>query len=164
VLFSSDRPANEENVMKAVVQRVSKASVTVDSQVVGSIGPGLMILLGVTRGDGEEQAHWLANKIAGLRIFEDEEGKMNRSLLDVGGSALVVSQFTLYGDCRKGRRPSFTHAAHPEIAEPLCERFITLLREAGVSQVESGVFGAYMQVEIHNDGPVTLIVERSAKG
>jgi len=146
--------------MKAVVQRVSRASVTVDGETVGAIGPGLMILLGVTHRDGEEQARWLANKVAGLRIYEDAEGKMNRSLLDEGGSALVVSQFTLYGDCRKGRRPSFTDAARPEVAEPLCERFIGLLREAGVGQVESGVFGAHMTVEIHNDGPVTLILER----
>jgi D-tyrosyl-tRNA(Tyr) deacylase len=119
-----------------------------------------MILLGVAHADGEEQAEWLARKIAGLRIFEDIEGKMNRSLLDVGGGALVVSQFTLYGDCRKGRRPSFTNAARPEQAEPLCERFIGYLRDTGVSQVESGVFGAHMQVEILNDGPVTLVIER----
>ena len=145
--------------MRAVVQRVSAASVVVDGETVGDIGAGLMILLGVTHSDGEEQARWLARKIVGLRIFEDDAGKMNRSLLDVDGSALVVSQFTLYGDCRKGRRPSFTKAAHPEIAEPLCEQFITFLREAGVP-VESGVFGAHMMVEIHNDGPVTLIVER----
>lgn len=146
--------------MKAVVQRVSRASVIIDGEVVGAIGPGLMILLGVTHRDGEEQARWLANKVAGLRIYEDAEGKMNRSLTEVGGSALVVSQFTLYGDCRKGRRPSFTDAARPEVAEPLCERFIELLREGGVGQVESGVFGAHMMVEIHNDGPVTLILER----
>jgi D-tyrosyl-tRNA(Tyr) deacylase len=147
--------------MRAVIQRVSQAKVTVDNQVVGAIGPGLLILLGVAHDDGEEQARWLASKIAGLRIFEDEEGKMNRSLLEVEGSALVVSQFTLYGDARKGRRPSFTDAARPEVAEPLCDRFVELLREEGVSQVESGVFGAYMQVEIHNDGPVTLILERT---
>jgi D-tyrosyl-tRNA(Tyr) deacylase len=146
--------------MKAVVQRVSKASVAVDDQVVGAIGRGVVILLGVTHGDGEEQAAWLANKIAGLRIYEDAEGKMNLGLLEIGGEALVVSQFTLYGDCRKGRRPSFTHAARPEVAEPLCERFIELLGQAGVERVESGVFGAHMMVEIHNDGPVTLILER----
>ena len=146
--------------MRAVVQRVAKASVTVDGEVVGEIDRGFMILLGVTHSDGEEQARWLANKVAGLRVFEDDENKMNRSLLDVGGSALVVSQFTLYGDCRKGRRPSFTGAAHPDHAEPLCERFIEFLREAGIGRVERGVFGAHMQVEIHNDGPVTLILER----
>jgi D-tyrosyl-tRNA(Tyr) deacylase len=148
--------------MRAVVQRVSQASVTVDGEVVGAIDRGVMILLGVTHGDAEEQARWLANKIAGLRIYEDAEGKMNLGLLDVGGEALVVSQFTLYGDCRKGRRPSFTHAARPEIAEPLCERFIEFLRQAGLQRVESGVFGAHMMVEIHNDGPVTLIIERAA--
>jgi len=149
--------------MKAVVQRVCKASVAVAGKEVGAIGAGLMILLGVAHTDGEEEVCWLARKIAELRIFEDDEGKMNRSLLQVGGSALVVSQFTLYGDCRKGRRPSFTDAAAPEIAAPLCERFIELLRQAGVGRVESGVFGANMQVEIHNDGPVTLIVEREAE-
>jgi D-tyrosyl-tRNA(Tyr) deacylase len=146
--------------MRAVVQRVSRASVTVDGEVVGAIDRGVMILLGVTHGDGEEQARWLAHKIAGLRIYEDAEGKMNLGLLDVGGEALVVSQFTLYGDCRKGRRPSFTDAARPEVAEPLCARFVELLRQAGVRRVESGVFGAHMMVEIHNDGPVTLILER----
>ena len=146
--------------MRAVVQRVARASVIVDGNTAGAISEGLMILLGVTHDDEEEQARWLAHKIAGLRIFEDEEGKMNRSLLDVGGSALVVSQFTLYGDCRKGKRPSFMDAARPELAERLYERFISLLGEEGVAQVESGVFGAHMLVEIHNDGPVTLILER----
>jgi D-tyrosyl-tRNA(Tyr) deacylase len=147
--------------MKAVVQRVAQASVIVDGETVGAIERGVVILLGVTHTDDEEQARWLALKIAGLRIFEDSEGKLNRSLLEIGGRALVVSQFTLYGDCRKGRRPSFTDAARPEIAEPLCDRFVELLREAGIGQVESGVFGAHMMVEIHNDGPVTLILERT---
>ena len=146
--------------MRAVVQRVSAASVDVEGKTVGAIEQGLMVLLGVAHGDGEEQAQWLATKIAGLRIFEDDQGKMNRSLLDVGGDALVVSQFTLYGDCRKGRRPSFSGAAPPEIAEPLCERFVALLQKAGVGRVESGVFGAHMEVELRNDGPVTLILER----
>jgi len=140
---------------------VSRSSVTVDGEVVGAVDRGVMVLLGVTHGDGEEQARWLASKIAGLRIFEDAEGKMNRSLLDVGGGALVISQFTLYGDCRKGRRPSFSTAAHPEIAEPLVEQFAEYLRQEGVQPVESGIFGAYMQVEIHNDGPVTLILEKT---
>lgn len=149
--------------MKAVVQRVTAASVTVEGRVVGAIGPGLMILLGVTHDDGEEQAAWLAAKITGLRIFEDEEGKMNRSLRDIGGGALVVSQFTLYGDCRKGKRPSFTDAAAPAQAEHLYERFITLLRQAGVAPVETGIFGAHMQVEICNDGPVTIILERGTQ-
>jgi D-tyrosyl-tRNA(Tyr) deacylase len=145
--------------MRALLQRVSEASVTVDGQVVGAIGPGLVILLGVGHGDGEEQAAWLAQKVAGLRIFEDEAGKFNRSILDVGGSALVVSQFTLYADARKGRRPAFVDAAPPEIAEPLVQRFAELLRGQGVS-VEMGVFAARMMVTIHNDGPVTIWLER----
>jgi len=147
--------------VRAVVQRVARASVTVEGEVVGAIERGLLILLGVTHDDGDEQAAWLANKVAGLRIFEDDEGKMNRSLLDVGGGALVVSQFTLYGDASRGRRPSFTAAARPEVAEPLCDRFVELLRDASVTRVESGAFGAHMMVEIHNDGPVTLILERT---
>lgn len=146
--------------MKAVVQRVSRASVTVDGQVVGQIGHGLVILLGITHGDGETQAEWLAQKIANLRIFEDDQGKMNRSLLDVGGGALVVSQFTLYGDCRRGNRPGFTDAAPPALADPLYQHFAALLARTGVSPVQTGVFGAHMLVEIHNDGPVTLILER----
>lgn len=146
--------------MRAVVQRVAHASVVVEGEVVGMVEHGLMILLGVTHGDREEQASWLANKVAGLRIFDDPEGKMNLSVTDVGGSALVVSQFTLYGDASRGRRPSFTDAARPEVAEPLCDRFVELLREAGIGRVETGVFGAKMMVEIHNDGPVTLILER----
>jgi D-tyrosyl-tRNA(Tyr) deacylase len=145
--------------MRAVVQRVSQASVTVDGETVGRIGPGLMILLGVAHEDGPAEADWLARKITGLRVFEDREGKLNLSLLDVEGEALVVSQFTLYADTRKGRRPSFVAAAQPEVAAPLVERFANALREHGVG-VESGVFGAHMLVEIHNDGPVTLIVER----
>jgi len=145
--------------MRLLIQRVSHARVTVGGETVGAIGPGLVILVGVAPGDGEDQARWLVNKTAGLRIFEDAEGKMNASLLDAGGAALVVSQFTLYADTRKGRRPSLTDAAPPEIAEPLVERFAALLRERGVP-VEMGVFGASMQVEIHNDGPVTLMLER----
>ena len=146
--------------MRTVVQRVVRASVTVEGEVVGAIEHGLMVLLGVMEGDGEEQASWLASKVAGLRIFDDQEGKMNLAVTDVGGNALVVSQFTLYGDASRGRRPSFTAAARPEVAEPLCDRFVELLREAGVGRVETGVFGAQMMVEIHNDGPVTLILER----
>ena len=148
--------------MRAVVQRVSRSSVTVEGEVVGAVDRGVMVLLGVTHGDREEQARWLASKIAGLRIFEDAEGKMNRSLLDIGGGALVISQFTLYGDCRKGRRPSFSTAARPEIAEPLVEQFAEYLRQEGIQPVESGVFGAYMQVEIHNDGPVTIWLDSKA--
>jgi D-tyrosyl-tRNA(Tyr) deacylase len=145
--------------MRAVVQRVSRASVTVDGEVVGAIGPGLMVLLGVTHDDGPDEADWLARKIVGLRIFEDRAGKLNLGLLDVEGQALVVSQFTLYGDSRKGRRPSFVDAARPKAAEPLVQRFADTLRQRGV-HVELGVFGAHMLVEIHNDGPVTLILER----
>jgi D-tyrosyl-tRNA(Tyr) deacylase len=145
--------------MRAVVQRVSQASVTVDGQVVGAIAHGLVILLGVTHTDGPEEADWLARKVVGLRIFEDSAGKLNLSLLDVEGQALVVSQFTLYGDSRKGRRPSFVDAARPKVAEPLVQRFAETLSQHGVG-VEMGVFGAHMLVEIHNDGPVTLILDR----
>lgn len=144
--------------MRAVIQRVSQASVTVDQQVVGQIEAGLMILLGVGHGDGDKQAKWLANKVAGLRIFEDEAGKMNLSVLDVGGSALVVSQFTLYGDCKKGRRPSFVGAAPPDEADRLYQRFCSDLREAGCP-VETGTFQASMSVALVNEGPVTLILE-----
>jgi D-tyrosyl-tRNA(Tyr) deacylase len=145
--------------MRVLLQRVSKASVSVDGEVVGAIGRGFVALVGVGQDDGEEQARWLANKVAGLRVFEDAEGKFNLSLADVGGSVLVVSQFTLYADARKGRRPSFVDAAPPEIAQPLVDRFSDLLRSEGVP-VEEGVFGAMMLVEIHNDGPVTIWLER----
>lgn len=149
--------------MRAVVQRVSEASVTVEGRVVGAIGCGFLVLLGVTHADGQEEAVWLAHKIAGLRIFEDNAGKFNRSLADVEGAALVVSQFTLYGDARKGRRPSFTAAARPEHAEPLCDRFVALLRAEGVA-VETGVFGAMMAVHLVNDGPVTLWLDTAERG
>jgi D-tyrosyl-tRNA(Tyr) deacylase len=145
--------------MRAVVQRVSEASVSVDGELVGSIGRGVVVLIGVTQGDEEAEARFLAGKVANLRIFADDEGKFNRSALDVNGEALVVSQFTLYGDARKGRRPSFVHAAPPEVAEPLIERFVTFLKENGL-HVETGVFGAMMMVKIHNDGPVTIILEK----
>jgi D-tyrosyl-tRNA(Tyr) deacylase len=145
--------------MRVLLQRVSKASVMVDEKIVGAIEQGFVILAGVGHGDGDEQAQWLAQKVAGLRVFEDTEGKFNLSLQDVGGAALVVSQFTLYADARKGRRPSFTDAAPPEIAEPLVRRFADFLAAEGI-HVEMGVFGAYMQVEIHNDGPVTIWLER----
>lgn len=145
--------------MRALIQRVSRASVTVDGRVTGRIGRGLVVLLGVTHADGRAEADWVAARIAGLRVFEDEAGKMNLSLADVGGELLVVSQFTLYGDTRKGRRPSFTDAAAPQHAEPLVDYFVERLREAGFT-VATGVFGARMAVEIHNDGPVTLWVER----
>jgi D-tyrosyl-tRNA(Tyr) deacylase len=145
--------------MRVLLQRVREASVTVEGEVVGAIGQGFVALVGIGHADGEQQAAWLAKKVAGLRVFEDEDGKFNRSLLDVGGAALVVSQFTLYADSRKGRRPSFTDAAPPEVAEPLVARFADLLRAEGVP-VEMGVFGAMMLVEIHNDGPVTIWLER----
>jgi len=145
--------------MKAVVQRVTHGLVTVDQEQVGQIGPGLVVLLGIKKGDTESEARWLAGKVANLRIFEDDSGKFNRSLLDVAGSALVVSQFTLYGDARRGRRPSFSDAAPPDLAAPLVERFCALLREEGVSQVATGRFQARMLVEIHNDGPVTIILD-----
>ncbi|HIP97435.1 MAG TPA: D-tyrosyl-tRNA(Tyr) deacylase [Anaerolineae bacterium] len=144
--------------MRAVVQRVTEASVTVEGRVVGEIGPGLVILLGVTHGDTEAEARYLARKIANLRIFTDAEGKLNLSARDVGGSALVVSQFTLYANCRKGRRPSFSAAARLEIADPLIERFIEFLRAEGLA-VESGQFQAEMLVRIFNDGPVTIILD-----
>jgi D-tyrosyl-tRNA(Tyr) deacylase len=146
-------------MMRAIVQRVSEGSVSIEGEVVGAIERGVVVLVGVTHGDTGEQAEWLARKIAGLRIFEDREGKMNAGLLDVDGAALVISQFTLYADCRKGRRPSFIDAALPEIAEPLVEYFAQALRDHGVP-VEMGVFGAHMLVEIHNDGPVTILLER----
>jgi D-tyrosyl-tRNA(Tyr) deacylase len=145
--------------MRVVVQRVSKGSVSVDGEVVGSIDQGLVLLVGVTHEDGEDEARFLASKVANLRIFTDSEGKFNLSALDVGAEALVVSQFTLYGDARKGRRPSFVKAAQPEIAEPLIERFVSFLEQEGL-HVETGVFGAMMLVEIHNDGPVTIILEK----
>jgi D-tyrosyl-tRNA(Tyr) deacylase len=144
--------------MRAVVQRVSRASVRVDGAVVGSIDSGLLVLLGVTHTDGLEQARRLAEKIVHLRLFPDGDGKMNRSVLDVGGAVLAVSQFTLYGDAQKGRRPGFIAAARPEQAEPLYEQFVSAVREHGV-RVETGRFGAMMQVELVNDGPVTLVLE-----
>ncbi len=145
--------------MRVLLQRVSRASVTVDGQVVSQIGKGLLILLGIGQGDGEEQAAFLAEKTANLRIFEDEQGKSNLSVLDIGGEAIVVSQFTLYADARKGRRPSFTDAALPEVAEPLVERFVELLRGHGVP-TQTGKVRAHMEVEIHNNGPVTVWLER----
>ena len=141
--------------MRALLQRVSHASVTVDEQVVGQIGQGLLVLLGVGRDDSEVQVKTLADKIVYLRIFGDDVGKMNRSLLDIGGEVLVVSQFTLYADTRRGRRPSFTDAAPPSIAEPLVERFKDTIAAYGLT-VADGIFGAYMQVELLNDGPVTI--------
>ncbi len=144
--------------MRAVIQRVLRSSVTVDGQNIAQIGRGLAVLLGVEKGDTEKQADYLADRIAGIRIFEDECGKMNLSVLDVGGEALVVSQFTLAGDCRKGRRPGFDNAAPPDEAERLYERFVESLREFGVP-VKTGQFQAAMLFSIDNDGPVTFVLE-----
>ena len=143
--------------MKVVVQRVSRARVVVDGQVRGEIGRGLCVLLGVARGDSPAEAERVAGKVARLRIFENDEGRFDRSLLDVGGATLVVSQFTLLADTAKGNRPSFTEAAPPEEAEPLYERFCEALRDLG-AVVETGVFGARMEVELANDGPVTIVL------
>jgi D-tyrosyl-tRNA(Tyr) deacylase len=145
--------------MRVVLQRVAHGKVTVGGRIVAEIGRGYMILLGIAPGDGEEQARYLVEKTARLRVFEDDVGKFNRSVLETGGEAIVVSQFTLYADTRKGRRPSFTDAALPEIARPLVELFAELLREQGVP-TRTGEFGAHMLVEIANDGPVTVLLER----
>jgi len=144
--------------MRAVVQRVRRASVTIDSEVVGRIDQGYLVLLGVTHSDTPEKARWLAEKVVGLRLFADADDKMNLAVTDVGGAVLVVSQFTLYGDVQKGRRPSFIAAARPEQAIPLYEEFVNAIKALGVP-VATGRFGAMMQVELVNDGPVTLIVE-----
>jgi D-tyrosyl-tRNA(Tyr) deacylase len=142
--------------MRAVLQRVTRGSVRVNEEIVGAVDLGFVILVGVGHTDGEAEARWLARKIAGLRVFEDADGKFNLSLQDVNGGCLVISQFTLFADARKGRRPSFTDAAPPEIAAPLIERFAAMLREEGIAPVATGVFGAHMDVEIHNHGPVTI--------
>jgi D-aminoacyl-tRNA deacylase len=142
--------------MRALIQRVSKAAVRVDGQVAGQIAQGLVILVGATHDDSNTQVNVLADKVAGLRIFSDANDKMNLSLLDVRGGALVISQFTLYANAKRGRRPDFVAAARPEQAAPLVEQFARRLEEAGVAAVQTGVFGANMQVEIHNDGPVTI--------
>ena len=147
--------------MRVVLQRVSRAAVRVDGKTVGEIGRGFLVLVGFAPTDGDAALEWMADKILGLRLFGDAEGKMNRDLVEVGGGVLVVSQFTLYGDARKGRRPSFIDAAPPEIAIPLYERFVTMLREkAGGIPVATGEFGAMMDVELVNDGPVTLLLEK----
>jgi D-tyrosyl-tRNA(Tyr) deacylase len=144
--------------MRAVVQRVTEARVVIDKETVGQIGRGLLVLLGVTQKDTPEQAEWLADKVVGLRIFADADDKMNLGVTDIGAEVLIVSQFTLYGDCSKGRRPSFIDAAPPEIAIPLYEKFIEAVKAQGV-RVATGKFGAMMKVELVNDGPVTLIVD-----
>jgi D-tyrosyl-tRNA(Tyr) deacylase len=145
--------------MKAILQRVRRGRVSVADEIVGEIGPGYVILLGVTHADGPEQVKKLAEKTVHLRVFEDEQGKMNRSALEVGAEMLIISQFTLFAETKKGRRPSFTNAAPPEIAEPLVAQFIDQLRQLGVNQVASGVFGAHMLVYIENDGPVTIALD-----
>jgi D-tyrosyl-tRNA(Tyr) deacylase len=145
--------------MRTVIQRVQRAHVSVNGETLSAISRGLLILVGVGPEDGEAEAHYLTNKIANLRIFEDDAGKTNRSLLDVGGEALVVSQFTLYADTRKGRRPSFTQAAPPDMASSLVDHFADMLRALGVP-TQTGAFGAYMQVELVNDGPMTIVIER----
>ena len=146
--------------MRVVLQRVSSAEVTVDGRSVGAVGKGFVILVGFKASDGEIEVTWMADKVVGLRVFPDAEGKMNRSLNDVGGGLLVVSQFTLYGDVRKGRRPSFIDAAPPEIAIPLYNKFVALLSERAPGQVETGEFGAVMDVKLVNQGPVTILLER----
>jgi D-tyrosyl-tRNA(Tyr) deacylase len=146
--------------VRIVLQRVKDASVTVEGERISEIGPGLLLLVGVEGTDGKAEADWLAEKVAGLRIFNDEAGKMNLSLRDVGGEVLAVSQFTLLADTRKGKRPSFIHAAPPEDAEPLFDYFCERLRETGVASVKTGSFGAMMDVALVNDGPVTIILER----
>jgi D-aminoacyl-tRNA deacylase len=145
--------------VRVILQRVSRGSVTVEGRVVGSVDRGYVALVGVTHEDTQAEAELLAKKTATLRVFEDDQGKMNRSALDVGGGVLVISQFTLYADTRGGRRPSFINAARPEIAAPLVDAYAARLRVEGIQRVETGVFGAMMQVEIHNDGPVTILLD-----
>ncbi len=145
--------------MRVILQRVTQGSVTVDNQITGAIEQGFVALVGVTAGDTEDDARLLPSKTANLRVFDDEDGKMNLSTLDVGGGVLVISQFTLYADARKGRRPSFIKAARPDVAEPLVEQYAQFLADEGVQRVEQGVFGAMMHVEIHNDGPVTILLD-----
>ena len=147
--------------MKVLLQRVSEASVSIDGEVVGAIGVGYLLLTGIGPGDTEARVDRMAKKIVGLRLFPDERGRFDRSLLDIGGGALVVSQFTLFGDASKGRRPSFVGAARPEHAQPLCEHFAAALRDAGVGCVATGLFGADMKVALVNDGPVTLWLDES---
>lgn len=145
--------------MRVILQRVSYGSVTVDGNITGQVDQGFVALVGATHDDTPAQAELLARKTANLRVFEDDEGKMNRSILENGGGVLVISQFTLYADSRKGRRPSFINAARPETAEPLVELYAECLRKEGIERIENGVFGASMRVEIHNDGPVTIILD-----
>lgn len=149
------------HLMKILIQRVSQARVEVNEKIVASIGPGALVFVGITHSDTLSQVTWLANKLVHLRIFEDPQGKLNQSLIDKKGSALIISQFTLYADCSEGRRPSFLQAASPDIANPLYEQFISEVRKNGILTV-SGIFGAEMKVSLTNDGPVTIMLERSA--
>ena len=149
--------------MRVVLQRCLNASVEIDHDVVGAVGRGVMLLVGVAPDDSIKDIEWMCNKVIGLRIFPDSDGKMNHSVIDINGEILVVSQFTLYGNCRKGRRPSFTRAGHPSMAEPLVDKFCRLLRSKGVSKVAEGRFGADMKVSLTNDGPVTLIIDTPEK-
>ena len=149
--------------MKVVLQRVSEASVRVDGQVAGQVGQGLLALVGIGHGDSLETVRWMVQKTSQLRIFEDDAGKMNRSVLDVGGGVLAISQFTLYADCRKGRRPAFTDAAAPDHAKQLYGQYVQLLGEAGVHEVQAGIFAADMKVSLVNDGPVTIILEQDPR-
>lgn len=149
--------------MRAVIQRVSEAEVKIDDKSVGKIKKGFLVLLGITHLDTSKDVEWLSNKIKGLRIFEDEEGKMNLSLEDINGEVLIVSQFTLYGNCLKGKRPSFIDAARPEVAIPLYENFIKNMKSFNIRKVETGEFGADMKVSLINDGPVTLVIDTPKK-
>lgn len=146
--------------MRVLVQRVSRAEVTVEGRVTGEIGPGLLLLVGIRQGDGDAELEWMVHKLANLRVFSDAEGKMNLSVQDTGGGVLAISQFTLYGDAKKGNRPSYIEAARPEVAEPLYDKFCEQLGAAIGKEVQRGVFGAHMDVELINDGPVTLMLER----
>jgi D-tyrosyl-tRNA(Tyr) deacylase len=152
----------KDGSLRACIQRVAEASVTVEGEIVGQIEKGLLVLLGVGKNDSPEEANWMAERIAGLRVFNDEQGKMNLSLADVGGAMLIVSQFTLWGDCRKGRRPSFVNAADPAVANTLYEMFVTLVREMGI-EVATGKFREHMMVALVNDGPVTLWIDTADK-
>lgn len=147
--------------MKAVVQRVKSASVKIDGKIHGAISKGLLVLLGVKEGDNDEVISWFANKLVNLRVFPDDEGKMNRSVLDIDGEILLISNFTLYGDTNKGYRPSFSKAAKPEISKPVYEKLLAFLRANNPLKIEAGVFGAMMDVELINDGPVTVIIEKN---
>lgn len=146
--------------MRVLVQRVSRAEVTVEGRVTGAIGPGLLLLVGIRQGDGDAELEWMVHKLANLRVFGDAEGKMNLSVQDTGGGVLAISQFTLYGDAKKGNRPSYIEAARPEVAEPLYDKFCEQLGAAIGKEVQRGVFGAHMDVELINDGPVTLMLEK----